>query len=87
MICAPLFFPCGLHAVCKPDTQGTECDPAEQPREIERESEYRGIDAVPELDRETHTDEGNQAQQESGERGLLYRHGFTEYSLSASGPE
>ena len=69
----PARFPRGM----LPTPQGSEYDPAEQPGQIEREAEDHRINAVPERDRETHGDEGNQAQEESNGRWLLYGHRFT----------
>jgi hypothetical protein len=74
-------LPRGFYAVCGPQAHGSEYDPAEQPGKIERDAEDHRINSVPERDRETHGDEGNQAQEESKARWLLYRHRFTEYSL------
>src|SRR5439155_2683000 len=81
---AILLIPCGFHPVCGPHAQGTEHDPADEPGEIEWDAKDHGIKAVPERNREAHSNERNQTEEDSNRRWLLCGHRFTEYSRPAT---
>src|SRR5579862_2340379 len=61
-----------VEAVCGPHANRGEKEPGDKPEKVERQAKDGGIDAVPERDGEADGDEGNEAEQERGERGFLH---------------